>query len=82
MDGRDCLQLENSGVVTDSWKLQAKKLGIEFVNGTSYNGSIWLKGETAGTVYIMAQKDTDPWNNLGMWYVLNITTSWAESNEY
>jgi len=77
-DNRSCLELENSGIADASWKLQAKKVGFDFVSGIAYNGSIWLKGETTGTIYIAVEKNTDPWNNLGMWKAFNITTTWTE----
>lgn len=78
IDGRECLELQNNGIADASWKLQGKKVGFDFVANTAYNGSVWIKGETAGTLYVAIEKNVDPWNNLGMWKALNITTSWAE----
>ena len=78
--GRNCLELSNSGQADESWKIQAKKVGLDFISETDYSGSIWLKGETAGTVYVAVEKNTDPWTNLGMWKALNITTTWTEYN--
>ena len=75
LNGGRGLILNNSGA-TDNWKVQAKKTGFNFQQSTNYQGQIYLRADTPGTVYIAVQRDVDPWDNMGIWKTVNVTTNW------
>lgn len=77
IDGRSAL-LMSSAPTSLYWHTQAKKLGLPFVQGKTYQGSIWIKGEKSGKVYVTVQKDSSPWNNLGLWKEIDLTTTWQK----
>jgi hypothetical protein len=80
VDGRASLEMAASGPAGTYWHIQTKKIGLEFANGVSYQGRVWLKAEKPGSITVSVQKDTSPWNNLGLWKELQLTTAWKEYN--
>lgn len=77
-DGRNVLELSNSGQAIESHKIQAKKLGIAFLQSMTYNGSIWMKGEGDGKVYISVERAVSPWDSIGLWKEFSITNQWKK----
>ncbi len=79
INGSHCLILNNTQTVS-SWQIQAKKIGFKLNQGTSYQGEINLKADTPGIIYILIQREIDPWDNMGLWKAVQVTTSWQTIN--
>ena len=75
ISGSRCLVLNNTQTVS-SWQVQAKKIGFNISNNTHYNGQIYLKSDNPGIIYIAIQREIEPWDNMGLWKVVSVTTNW------
>lgn len=77
--GSPCLvsQSSNAGIY---YQVQVKRLGWNLANGTNYQGSITLKAERAGRVYLALQRDVSPWDNMGLFIAIDVTTGYKAYN--
>jgi len=75
ISGSICLLLTNNQSV-QPYQVQAKKVGFNLVNNTSYTGSIKIRGDGTGTVYVLFERAVSPWDNLGLWRIINVTDVW------
>lgn len=70
-----CLAVENrQGVLP--YEVQVKKVGFNIQDGIPYAGGIYLRGDHPGTIYLELIREVEPWDNLGLWQPVDLTTEW------
>lgn len=79
VSGGRALHLTNNQSVQPC-QVQAKKVGFNLIDSTSYTGNIKIRGEGTGTIYILFERAVSPWDNLGLWRAVNVTSSWQTIN--
>jgi hypothetical protein len=77
IDGRSAILVEH-GARDIYWHAQLKKIAWPFEAGQTYKVSFWLKGEGEGKLYLTAQKESSPWNNLGLWQEIDNSGGWKK----
>ncbi|MCK4539561.1 CHAP domain-containing protein [Candidatus Parcubacteria bacterium] len=74
-DNRECLMISNNQA-GECWHVQAKKVGLVIDNGTPYMHQIIAKADQPCRIYVVVQRDVDPWDNLGLWHEIDLTNEW------
>ena len=53
-----------------------KKQVLSIENNTAYTHQIIAKADQPCQIYVVVQRDVDPWDNLGMWHEIDLATEW------
>lgn len=76
--GDRSLVVQNRTARSQIWQVEAKKTFFYLYTGNRYVGSIWLKGSKAGKVSISLSREVEPYDGLGLYMMLDVTTSWKQ----
>ncbi len=49
---------------------------VDISSSTQYTLSFWAKAQSQRDIQVELYNDNSPWNNFGLWQVVNVTTQW------